>query len=232
MRAAILLVAILAVSACSDRPFVAESHTATDAPRTYTVFVVNHGLHTGLVVSADEINLLVPGLRERFGNAVYYEIGWGDEGFYQAREISVGLAVQAMFLSHGAIIHIVALPGSPGESFPKNEIFDTCLSNEEAASLRAFVASSFAKDPSGHIVPLGRGIYGDSEFFSGTGRYSVLNTCNTWTAEGLANAGMDISPALTFTATSVMRYLREHRQDCTAAPQVGREHTQTRQLAN
>ena len=56
-------------------------------------------------------------------------------------------------------------------------------------------------------MPLSKGIYGDSQFYEGTGRYSMLNTCNVWTAKGLNSAGFDISPMFNLTAGSVMNYL-------------------------
>ena len=153
-------------------------------------------------------------MAERFGYPAYYEIGWGDKGFYQAKEITTGLALQAMFWATGAIVHIVAVPNSPYESFLHSEILDTCVSEAELASLMMFISNSLFHDESGQIVSLAPGIYGDAQFYEGTGRYHVLNTCNTWTAKGLSSAGYDASPTLKLTAGSVMDYLADHRREC------------------
>ena len=56
-------------------------------------------------------------------------------------------------------------------------------------------------------MELQKGIYGDSQFYSGVGDFYLMNTCNRWTAKGLKSIGMDISPTLKLTAGSVMNYL-------------------------
>jgi hypothetical protein len=61
------------------------------------IYVVSHGWHTGFVVPASTIESRLPQLRDRFANAPYIEFGWGDKGFYQAKEITSGLTLQAIF---------------------------------------------------------------------------------------------------------------------------------------
>lgn len=215
MKAGRLLPLLFALAACSGKPYVLEPIPDAGTVRSNKVYVASHGWHAGLVVPADQINRVVPELKMRFGNVAYYEIGWGDKGFYQAGEITTGLTLQAMFWSEGAIIHVVAVPYSPAEYFSHSEVIDTCLTDQETESLRSYVARSFARDPAGRVIQLANGIYGDSQFYDGEGRYYLLNTCNKWTAKGLKSAGLDISPLFTLTSGSVMNYLRAHRKVCT-----------------
>ena len=58
-----------------------------------TLYVVDHGWHSGLVVEREELQKHLPGLQA--GSAKYLEIGWGEERFYQARETTIGLAPPA-----------------------------------------------------------------------------------------------------------------------------------------
>ncbi len=216
----------LAVSACSGKPYaVKPAPESSNAIRSYPLFVVNHGWHTGLIIPANFLNQTIPELKDRFSDAAYYEIGWGDKGFYQAQEITTSLTLQAMFWSEGAVMHVVTIPDSPSKYFAQSEVVGTCLTNEQISSLSSFVSKSFANDNQGHIVRLKQGIYGNSQFYNGEGRYYLLNTCNKWTAKGLQSAGMDISPSLTLTAGSVMSVMRVFRQQCTLAPSLAVDRT-------
>jgi len=120
-----------------------------------------------------------------------------------------------MFWSEGAVIHVVAVPDSPLDYFAGQAIIDTCLTNNEFATLKMFLANSFQRDTAGHAVPLSEGIHGNSRFYDGAGRYYFFNTWNKWTAKALRSAGLDIAPMLTLTSGSVMSYLSTHRKNCT-----------------
>ena len=223
--AGIILVALVALvaSACSGKPYVVKpAPELSDTIRSHPVFVVSHGWHTGLIIPAGFLDRTVPDLRERFGDAAYYEIGWGDRGFYQAQEITTGLTLQAMFWSEGAVMHVVGIPGSPGEYFADSEVVGTCLTAGEMSSLSTFVSSSFAHDSDGYVIRRKNGIYGNSQFYDGEGRYYLLNTCNKWTAKGLLSAGVEISPSVSLTSESVMRVVRAREQQCTLPPASSR----------
>jgi hypothetical protein len=40
-------------------------------------------------------------------------------------------------------------------------------------------------------------LYGDSRFYPGRESFSLLRTCNVWTAQGLRDAGLPVSDAIT-----------------------------------
>lgn len=214
MKAAGLLCVLFAIYGCSGKPYVIEPDVKADSSLTNRLYVVGHGWHVGLVIAAEELNRSIPGLKERFGQAEYYELGWGDEGFYQAREITTGVTLQAIVWSRGTVMHVVALPVSPVEYFPGSDVADTCLNAEGADSLRLYLSNSFARDAANNLVELKRGIYGDSQFYKGEGRYHLLNTSNKWAAKALKSAGMEISPTFRLTADSVMAFVRQNRKTC------------------
>jgi uncharacterized protein (TIGR02117 family) len=160
----------------------------------------------------------VPRLVQGSGSLARRTQAWGDKEFYQSREITIGLTLQAIFLSEGAVMHIVAIPGSPSRFFGKSKVVSTCLTDEQVSSLSTFVVNSFARDHQGRIVRLKRGIYGNSQFYEGEGRFSLLNTCNNWTAKGLQSAGMNISSSFAQTSVRVMSAIRELRHQCALTP--------------
>ncbi|MGR9085714.1 MAG: TIGR02117 family protein [Gammaproteobacteria bacterium] len=204
----------LALFACSGEPFVVEPEHHDPAERLHRLLVTNHGWHTGLIIPARHLNALIPEFEDRFASAAYYELGWGDQDFYQAREIATGLAVQALFWSTGAAIHVVAVPGDPREYFSGSEILEICIDEPGLNSLKAFLANSFAPGIHGQVVELSKGIYRESRFYAGTGRYSLLNTSNTWTAKALKSAGVAINPTFSLTAGSVMHALGADPGEC------------------
>lgn len=218
MKTAAIVPFLLALSACSGQPYALRTPPATpDEPLRYQVFIVSHGWHTGLIVPAGQIEQAVPELKERFGDTAYYEIGWGDKGFYQSEEITTALTLQAMFWSEGAVMHVVAVPVAPHTFFQNSEIVSLCLTDAQAASFASFISNSFARDSQGRVVRLKDGIYGNSQFYDGEGRYYLMNTCNKWTAKGLQSAGIEISPTFALTSESVMEAVRPLRQECQSA---------------
>lgn len=219
--------ALLALlSACSGEPRAVQprprDEAAAASPRIFPVHVVRHGWHTGLIVPSRELDGVLPELELRFGTPAFYEIGWGDKGFYQAQDITAGLTLRALFRSPGTVMHVAAVPVSPKDSFPGSEVVSFCVSRTELESMIQFLSTSFSRNREGRLVPLSKGIYGDSQFFDAIGRYSAVNTCNTWTAKGLESAGFDIHPPLKLTPGSVMRYLRA-ASDGHACPAEGTE---------
>lgn len=191
----------------------------------HALYVVNHGWHTGLILPLQCLKSRLPGLMEGFAvrdasgdEDEWVEVGWGDKGFYQAQEISVGLALRAFFASPGAVLHMVrpeanaslyGVPPSPRDYFVGSDVVELRISDQEMDSVCRFVALSFERGEDGNLLPLGRGLYGDSRFYEAKGRYHALHTCNTWTAKGLASAGVAIEPHGILTARGAMRAARE-----------------------
>lgn len=206
MRAAWLLTLLLFLVGCSSAPHVVE-RTGLAWPAPEDVVVVSHGWHTGLVLPADAMRLAIPALGQRFADAPYLEFGWGDQGFYQAEEITTGLTLQAMFWPTGSVMHVVGLPEKPSTFFPHSQSQSFCLHANRYARLVDYIAHSFSTDLAGNVQPMKTGLYGDSQFYRGVGDYYALNTCNKWTAKGLKSAGFDIDPTFKLTAGSIMAFL-------------------------
>ena len=82
-----------------------------------TVYVVNHGWHTGFVVNAYDIQEEIPELKQRFGSVPYIEFGWGDKEFYQADEITPDVTLKAIFLPTDSVLHAVAITSEADKYF-------------------------------------------------------------------------------------------------------------------
>ncbi len=215
MKGMFLILFSLLLAACFSKSYAVKPIDETGEE----IYVVSHGWHTGLVVPARQIQDQLPRLRERFGDAPYIEFGWGDRAFYQAEEYTAGLMLNAVLWPTESVMHVAAVVEKVNEYFPNSEVIPLCLSAAEYASLIGYIANSFLKDEKGEILPLQDGIYGDSQFYAATGYFSLMNTCNRWTAKGLQRAGFDISPMFKLTAGSVMDYVAAYKPSrATTAP--------------
>lgn len=202
---------IILLSGCSTFPQAVKPVEDT-SPAQHDIYIVSHGWHTGIIVPAADINVVLPSLSTRFKQALWYEVGWGDKGFYQAKEITSKLTLQAMFWSSGAVMHVVAFSDKPRHYFATSDIQQLTLNSSQHLSLMRYIGRSFVRNETGNPIPLKKGIYGDSQFYAANGRYGILNTCNKWTAKGLQSAGMPIDPALKLTAGSVMRAVHKNSE--------------------
>ena len=207
-----LSISVLFFAACSAQPYVIKHESMSSSEKRYDIYVVSHEWHTGFVIPAQLIQKKLPNLESRFEDSPYIEFGWGDKGFYQAKEMTSGLTVRAIFWPTESVIHAVAVPNHIHQYFPRSEIIPIDLTDDELESLIKFIANSFHKNENGEIIELKRGVYGNSQFYQAVGDYYLMNTCNTWTAKGLKSAGFDLNTTFKLTKNSILNYLRYDKQ--------------------
>lgn len=187
--------------------------TASDPPRGKggdwrSFYVVNHGLHTGLVIARSDLLQVLPALAEAFSDGDFVEFGWGDEDFYRAPQATLSLALRALFGSTATVLHAVKIDGDPRRRFAASEVIEVRVTEDGYQRLLAFVAGTFTHSATGTLVVLGPGLYGESRFYQAEGSYSLFYTCNTWVAEALAASSCPMSPTVVITARNVMSQLR------------------------
>lgn len=209
-----MLLAGAGLSACALQPGTDLSLEAADSsPRAYAIDVVNHGWHTGMVLPAREMRERLPQLVERFPDAPYLEFGWGDSAFYQADRVTAGLALRALLWPTDSVMHVVAVPDAARHHFSASPQERLCLTRRQYLALVEFVTASFSVNEGREILPLGGGLYGDSQFYRARGKYHLFNTCNTWLAKGLREAGLPITPTFMVTAGSLLGFLRAQQME-------------------
>jgi len=212
MRYLSILLIIIFISTCSNEPSVIAPEKAYSGLGVNHVYVVSHGWHTSLIIPSMYAISGIPELAERFTGTSYIEFGWGDKGFYQAKEITTGLALKAMLIPTESVVHAVGIYKNVFEFFPVSDIEMLPLTEDEIVLLMQFISGSFARDNQNLLIPTQLGLYGDSQFYKGVGDYYLTNTCNKWTAKGLSSFGLDISTTFKLTADSVMDYVKAHNK--------------------
>jgi len=208
----LFLISLFVLSACSTKPHVIKS-THINVPEPAVVYIVRHGWHTGFVIPANAIQARLPQLYYRFGDVPYIEFGWGDQAYYEADDVTLGLTIRAVFWPTGSVIHAVAVTQRPDIYFDANPVDVLCLDSKQYSLLLGFIESSFYKDSDGNIIKSKDGSEDSSQYYKAEGDYYLGNTCNNWTAKGLKSAGLNISPASKTTAGSIMSYLSKHNKE-------------------
>ncbi len=183
------------------------------------IAVVNHGWHTGIILRGGDIGPDLAFVSAQLGAHPFYEFGWGDAGFYQAEEIDSGLTLAALFWPTPSVMHVAAFSPLPERYFELGEVERLWVSAQGLARLQRFIAARFIRAGQQPPQPFGRGLYGRSRFYRARGEYLFTYTCNSWSAEALAQAGAPID-GRPLGAERVMRETRRVRQllDCCDTP--------------
>jgi len=196
------LLALLAFLAAGCAASVPNPGSAPEGPLLY---VAGHGMHTGLVVRSADLPPLVWPAQRDFPRAEYLELGWGDREYYRAEDFSLWLGMRALLWPTESAVHVVAFSGPIERAFPASEIVPLRVSPEGFERMVAFIAATFQDDG----IRLGPGQRGNSSaFYASDRRFHLLETCNTWVARALQEAGLQVSPQRAITAEGLLSQLR------------------------
>jgi hypothetical protein len=87
-------------------------------------------------------------------------------------------------------------------------VVDLRATDRQFAALAAYLGASFDRDGAARVRASAPGLHGFSLFYPATGEFHLLNTCNTWTARGLAAGGWPLRVSGTVTAEDLMVQVR------------------------
>ncbi len=183
----------LAVAGCASRPLPPTS--PPDADFTALVHVVGRGWHTDIALPVAGLNPTLAAIAGDFPGVRHLVFGFGDRAFLLAREETPLAMLRALLPGRGAIL-VTALGTSPEAAFGPADVVPLPLSAVEYVRLQEFVAQSLGREgsgPDGRLRPFAEGPYPGSVFHASTMTYAATYTCNTWTAEALAVAGLPLT---------------------------------------
>ena len=200
----VLAVAVIATARSGDRSLWPP---ASGVPTT-EMFVIDHGYHSGIVVSrrsladvASRRGLDTLGrVATRFASFNWVEIGWGEERFYREvptiEALTAALAVRALFLpGNASVLHVVGFDNQTRAAYANSDLVRLELSEEGFERLAGKLDASFARDGASALpLELGPGLYMTSLFFRANGTFHLFNVCNHWTASLLDAAGVPTAP--------------------------------------
>lgn len=197
-------------AACANKPDIAPVAAQDSAANQVgtTLYVTSNGWHTGLVLPRTAIPPgHVPEAAD-FPDAPYLEFGWGDAEFYPAKDPTAAMVLRAAFTPTAAVMHVVGLAAAPQRVFPKSEVIQLRVDPDMMARLLNHIHESFDRTAGRRAVATGPGLYPDSFFYPATGHFHLGNTCNSWTARGLAFAGLPLEDTEIIRAEALMVQVR------------------------
>ncbi len=193
---------------------IPRNRASVAAEQGVRIWVLAGSIHTDLIVPArhqawdwtdlvsrDDVRLADPSLD-------HLALGWGDRTFYlETRtwgDVKLGNVASAFVGLDETAMHVEWFPGGWQTS-------PTCrslvLTEEQYGRLCRFMKASFRLDREGRAQRIDAPGYREADaFYEANGRYSVYRTCNTWTGEALAYAGVKVG-VWTPTPWSVLYHL-------------------------
>jgi len=203
----VLLALALVVTACAAPPGAPKPSRTQPGPGT-VIFVTSNGWHSGIVLAkADLPSGRLPETAD-FPDARFLEFGWGDAVYYPAKQPTISMTLGAALVPTPAVVHVAGLWAEPARVYPKAEVLALPIDHGNLRRLVDFIHASFARGGAPRAAATGPGLYASSRFYPATGSFHLFNTCNTWTARGLASAGFDIDAAGISRAEPLMQQLR------------------------
>jgi uncharacterized protein (TIGR02117 family) len=129
--------------------------------------------------------------RDAVANYKYLTFGWGDRDFYiqtpTFADLNLITAFKALFLPTPSTLLVQGFAELPANRANK------CVkvTQTEYLQLTHFIQKTFKLNSQGKPIRIANGSLLSSGFYEANGTYSILRTCNDWTAEGLRKANVD-----------------------------------------
>ncbi|MEX0684848.1 MAG: DUF2459 domain-containing protein [Balneolales bacterium] len=188
---------------------VTERYPRDTDKRPVSIYVVQHGWHAGIVLPTGHIPTDLWVEDTTFPTVNFLEIGWGDRGYYQADQVTLGILMRASFWPTPSILHIAGFQTPVADYFAGSQVIEIQITEEGMKELVNFITSYFQTDKNGFAIADGGGLYGTySSFYKAKTYYYLPKTSNTWTARALRSTGAPITPIYGLTSGNVMYQAR------------------------
>lgn len=180
--------AALMLAGCSG---VSPATLPETGPTVATAYVIDRGWHTDVGLAARDVGEAFPTIEQAFPGARYFVFGFGERTFLLSHHRSILTMIGALLPSAGAIL-VTALRAPPSDAFGGAHVVALPLTGAETDRLVAFLSRSLERAGDGQPVRIAAGPYPGSVFYAATGTYDAAHTCNSWTVEALAYAGLPL----------------------------------------
>jgi uncharacterized protein (TIGR02117 family) len=183
----------------------------SQADCTISLYISDQGIHTEIIVPVKneyfDWNQYLPLTeirRDATSDYKYLSFGWGDRAFMLETSTSAIInpvtTFKALFLATPSTVHVQSY-----RVFPQR-IETQCvkISSENYLKMVNFIKNSFQLDAAGKKMKISYGYGNTDSFYEAKGSYSILRTCNDWTAEALQKA--DVNTPLWSTLSSAIMF--------------------------
>ena len=186
---------------------------AQNNKNTYDIYVINYAWHTGIVLKTSDVKNKISEKIPSFNEFNYVDIGWGDEDFYQTPGMPEWLALKAFFYPTSSVMELKFFNLSPKSAYGSDtKIVKFSLDEDNFRNLKKYIFKHFKLDKKGDLLP-GRSVDKYNAFYLAKGIYYFGRTCNTWIAQALNAAGIDIRTFMVVTSSQLFDELYEYKLD-------------------
>jgi uncharacterized protein (TIGR02117 family) len=180
---------------------------------TVSVQIYNGGIHTEIIVPVKneyfDWNQYLPLTeigRDATSDYKYLSFGWGDRAFMLETPTSGSInpvtGFKALIFPNPSTVQVQGY-----RVFPQNQE-TKCVKISGANYLRLviFIKNTFQLDAGGNKMKISYGYDKNDSFYEAKDSYSILRTCNDWTAEALRKAEVN-TPVWSTLSSSIMFHL-------------------------
>ena len=175
-------------------------------PAAAMIEVVARDWHTDVCLRSEDADPGVRSLGAGFEDVRYLCFGFGDRSYVMRGNHGVVTMLLALVPGRGVVL-MTALRAPPSEAFGAANVVGLAVSRPGLEGLRNYLRGAVQRNPDDSPIRLGAGPYEGGAYLSATAAYSLLYTCNTWTADALRHAGLPLAPIAVF-ADDVMMQVR------------------------
>jgi len=154
--------------------------------RSIVLYLARRHWHIDVGFAAADLPPALAFIAGRFPQAKYVFFGFGDRHYLTSKHKGSSTLAGALFPGPGLIL-VTAIENSPAQAFGAEHVLRFVLAAPRARAAQEFVRSAIAD-----ITPMGEGPYEGSTYYAAVARYSAFHTCNTWAAEALKAAGLNV----------------------------------------
>lgn len=183
-----------------------------NADTVYSIWIVNHGWHTGIIIKTADISPSYFLSYPDFPENNFLEFGWGDKDFYQdgGMDIDYWLTIKAALWPTSSVVHVVGFDSPVEKYFSYSGLIMLSIPDTAFSTMLSFIDLASEKDSSGQAILIGKGLYGNSRFYEGEATYYFPKTCNVWTAQCLKEAGLPLYPLKFQRSAVLMEFISEY----------------------
>lgn len=178
-------------------PFIEVPAKNDGQKKEIPIYIYTNGVHTDIVMPVkndlQDWNAKIPSsnTKSRRTDFEYVGIGWGDKGFYLDTptwaDLKFSTAFKAAFWLSESAMHCTYYTEIKEGADCKRIM----ISRNQYKNLVRFIEDKFDRDQNGNFILIPTdAVYGENDaFYDAQGRYSFLDTCNTWANNALKAAG-------------------------------------------
>jgi uncharacterized protein (TIGR02117 family) len=180
--------------------FSVSESAIVDKDGFHKIYFIKQNWHTAIVFNTQELDAQLFREYDSFSEFGLIDIGWGDEEFYQSPGFDSGLAFKALFYATPSTLRVEGINLQKKEYFNLSEIvIELNVTDEQFKKICNYINKTFYKNDYCESVILNRNAKDKIIFYKAVGSYHLFNTCNTWLARALREAGIEIEDNILLT---------------------------------